>query len=508
MDQDTLAPVGEAAAPSWRLRPGTDAAVQGLVVSGFGHLPAAQALFMRQTAPGGDWLATLNQVAPITDATGRAPRASSVALTSAALALMGVDVAILSRFDLPFQQGMHAPERRRRLGDADPRTIAEGGVRWSGSQCLPVAANEVHALLLLYGSDADAVTAWADEVVAALDPQLVCVHRLSLDLHQDEHGISREHFGFADGLSQPIPHGAAIVGRDGQATAKDQWHGIESGDILLGHLNAYGDPAPGPYFPDGNVARDAGLLDGNAPPGFLDLGLNGSYLVVRELQQDVAGFWQDMDRCAAAGRTADPSAAYVTAEWIAERVIGRTLVRGDLVQPPEARDDGVAGRAGNATGFLATDPHGYGCPMGAHVRRANPRDGLAGAPEFGPTVLEAANNHRLLRRGRKFGAKAVDPRNADDDKRGLLFMCLNTDIARQFEFVQQTWLLNPNFATLRDQVDPLIGPVGPFTIPQTPLRRQIDVRTYVRLAGGEYFFLPSLPALRFLACLRTHGVPI
>lgn len=388
-------------------------------------------------------------------------------------------------------------------GIADPRTIAEGGVRWSGSEFPSSAANEIHALLLLYGSDADVATAWADEVVAALDPQLVCVHRLSLDLHQDERGISREHFGFADGLSQPIPHGAAVVGRDGQATAKDQWHGIESGDILLGHLNAYGEPAPGPYVPDDNVARDAGLSEGNAPPGFLDFGLNGSYLVVRELQQDVAGFWQDMDRCAAVVRAADPSTTHVTAEWVAERVIGRTIDRGDLLRPAEAQDDGVAGTAGNATGFLATDPHGYGCPMGAHVRRANPRDGLAGAPEFGRTVLEATNNHRLLRRGRKFGAEAVDPRRADHERRGLLFMCLNTDIARQFEFVQQTWLLNPNFATLREQVDPLIGPIGPFTIPQAPFRRQVDVRTYVRLTGGEYFFLPSLPALRFLACLKS-----
>lgn len=507
MDQDTLAPMRDAAASSWRLRPGTDAAVQGLVVSGFGHLPAAQALLMRQTSPGGHWLSILNRVAPVTDATGRAPRASCVALTSAGLALMGFDDTILSRFDLPFQQGMGAPERRRRLGDADPRTIAEDGVRWGGPQASPEATNEVHALLLLYGSDAVAVTAWADEVVAALDPQLACVHRLSLDLRQDERGISREHFGFADGLSQPIPHGAAVVGRYGQATAKDQWHGIESGDILLGHLNAYGDPAPGPYVPDAITARAAGLSEGNAPPGFLDLGLNGSYLVVRELQQDVAGFWQDMDRCAAAARAVDPSSTPVTAEWVAERVMGRTLDRGDLLRPAEAQDAGAVSLAGNATGFLATDPYGYGCPMGAHVRRANPRDGLAGGPEFGLTVLQAANNHRLLRRGRKFGAEIVDRREADNQRRGLLFMCLNTDIARQFEFVQQTWLLNPNFATLRDQVDPLIGPVGPFTIPQTPLRRQIDVQTYVRLAGGEYFFLPSIPALRFLASSSPNGVP-
>lgn len=496
MDQDALEP----GSGSWRLRPGDDAAVQGLIVSGFGHLPAAQALFLRQTGSGGDWLGTLNRVAPVTDAAGRVTRASCLALTAAGLSRIGLDDATLSRFDLAFQQGMHAPERRRRLGDADPGVIAPGGVRWSGAICPTANQNEVHALLLLYGSDPRVVSAWADDVVAALAPDMACVHRLCLDLQRDENGFLREHFGFVDGLSQPIPHGAAIVGRDGRATAKDPWHGIESGDVLLGHRDAYGEPAPCPYIPDDPAARSYGLAQGTAPDGCLDLGLNGSYLVVRELQQDVAGFWQGMTDRAAAARAVDPAAKHITARWLAERVIGRDLASGDLLRPLDA-PGASASTDPNATGFLATDPHGYGCPLGAHVRRANPRDGLAAAPEFARTVLDAANNHRLLRRGRKYGAKVADPHTPDGEERGLLFMCLNTDIARQFEFVQQTWLRNPNFATLHNQSDPLLGPAGPFTIPQPILRRQIEVRNYVRFAGGEYFFLPSLPALRYLASL-------
>ena len=49
--------------------------------------------------------------------------------------------------------------------------------------------------------------------------------------------------------------------------------------------------------------------------------------------------------------------------------------------------------------------------------------------------------------------------------------------------------------------DPLVGSAGKFTIPLTPLRARVDVKTFVKLAGGEYFFLPSLPALRFLETL-------
>ena len=93
-------------------------------------------------------------------------------------------------------------------------------------------------------------------------------------------------------------------------------------------------------------------------------------------------------------------------------------------------------------------------------------------------------------------------RRTDDGKeRGLLFICLNTDIARQFEFVQQTWLLNSDFATLFGEVDPLIGPHGRMTIAEQPLRRTVHVKTFVKMAGGDYFFLPSLPALRYLEML-------
>ena len=90
------------------------------------------------------------------------------------------------------------------------------------------------------------------------------------------------------------------------------------------------------------------------------------------------------------------------------------------------------------------------------------------------------NNHRILRRGRKYGATATDRRTDDGAERGLLFICLNADIARQFEFIQQTWLLNKNFATLYDETDPLMGPKGRFTIPEQPLRRIVDVQTFIQ----------------------------
>ena len=89
--------------------------------------------------------------------------------------------------------------------------------------------------------------------------------------------------------------------------------------------------------------------------------------------------------------------------------------------------------------------------------------------------------------------------------RGLFFMCLNTDITRQFEFVQQTWLMNRRFAA-RDQTDPLVGPKGYFSFDATPVRRRVAVETFVRLAGGGYFFLPGIRALAWLAA-RAPATP-
>jgi Dyp-type peroxidase family len=285
---------------------------------------------------------------------------------------------------------------------------------------------------------------------------------------------------------------------------------VPLGEFLIGYLNGHHEKAPGPVAPGIGVTgeedhrpSEANLEPHSEAEGFFDLGRNGSYMVVRELRQDVAAFWRSMEENAARIRRGDPQhSQHVTADWLAERVVGRDrdghlLCPGNRRQPPDEfqlPDNGFL--------FLGSDQHGLGCPVGSHVRRANPRDALAARAADGPNLLAAANNHRILRRGRKFGPKIADPLQDDNVERGLLFVCLNTDIARQFEFVQQTWLLNSDFATLFEEVDPLMGPDGKMTIGEEEgPRRRIHVETFVHMAGGDYFFLPSLPALRYLAVL-------
>jgi deferrochelatase/peroxidase EfeB len=516
---------------SWRLKPPHDEQTQGIVVTGFSHLPAGKALFLFCNGPEpvagkGPWLQTLTKVAPITASDGKTEkRAAAIAFTWTGLGKTGLSPEALATFAAPFREGMYQEDRLRRLGDKVKdkwqESVIDDGPVWSGNIAVGgdqpslelrkvTTRTTVHALLLLYGKTGADLEVWADEVEDALAPHsIIVVHQLALDLQLDKNGIGREHFGFADGVSQPIPFGDpsgdsddTVVLSDGQPAPRDPWHGIPLGEILLGHTNAHAEKAPGPLVPDDGPARAAKLQPEGAPEGFLNFGLNGSYMVVRELRQYVARFWQSLEDNAARICADDPSATHVTADWLAERIVGRNI-DGHLLRPGGSLPADEYNQPQNAFGFAKLDPHGHGCPAGSHVRRANPRDGLAPDIASAPTLLEAANNHRILRRGRKYGITTTDRHMDDGAERGLLFVCLNADIARQFEFIQQTWMLNKNFATLYDETDPLVGPKGGFTIREQPLRRIVDVQTFIQLAGGEYFFLPSLPALNYLSSLQT-----
>ena len=541
--------------PSWKLKPPHDKWAQGLVVSGFANLEYGQALFLccdwPENGPSGPyvkgkaaWLKTLYSMAPITDADERDDRAAALALTWTGLQKSGLSQDALATFAAPFREGMYQEDRLRRLGDKVgdewQKTVIDSGPRWSGNTPgrgdieepkqvwertlrdvgRPAESKErqsrtpitVHALLVLYDKTEAAVEQWADDISKRLKAEKIeTVHRLPLNLRLVNR-IGREHFGFADGLSQPIPYDAAhekpdpsdvVVMSDGSSAKNDKRHGVPLGEILLGHINGHHEAARGPMVadqPGDTKARDSKLPTEGAPDGFYNLGLDGSYLVVRELRQDVAAFWNSMKENARRIQAHDPTAAHVTAEWLAERVIGRNR-DGHLLCPKGLLKPDQYEMPQNAFGFRHPDPDGVGCPPGSHVRRANPRDSLAKDLASAETLLSAANNHRILRRGRKYGTTIENPEKDDGQQRGLLFMCLNTDIARQFEFVQQTWLLNRNFHTLYDETDPLVGPKGQFTIREEPLRRIVEVETFIKMAGGEYFFLPSIPALNYLASL-------
>src|SRR5262249_40622756 len=234
-------------------------------------------------------------------------------------------------------------------------------------------------------------------------------------------GDRREHFGFADGISQPILTGSPEAERYPEST-----HLTEPGEIVLGYPDGAGAIDPGPQL--------AGV------DGF---GMNGSYLVFRQLQQNVPAFWRFVNRQA----TGDQFRYSAASRQLASKIVGRELDGAPIVP--------YAGGEDNEFDF-ANDRYGYGGPGGAHIRPANP----PGSPAPSRPLATEMNRHGILRRGRPYGDMMEYPfsgKSDEVDDRGLFFLCLNADLERQFEFINQNWVQGTAFAGLPIERDPLVG---------------------------------------------------
>ena len=444
---------------------------------------------------------------------------AALGLTAEGLAQCGLGPAGgLHSFPAVFRMTMSG--RARLLGDSDG---APEQWRFSDGAGLD---NEAHAILVLYGHERDG--AHRDLVVghkALLDHfQGTVVHEIPLEMAADADGkpsLHVEPFGFRDGISQPV-----ISGSRRAADRKAPGDAVAAGEILLGYRNHQG------YLPltiTVGAERDpacelptVSAADTNRFPWYgnrtdayepRDFGRNGSFLAVRQLDQDVASFWTQVRGLSDRIRLDYPHLAElpgqaVSPEWVAARIIGRWTNGSPLVgnpnEPSRDHDEMVA----NDFAYGVDDPRGLACPLGAHIRRTNPRD----SQEPGDAdELRITNRHRLLRRGRAYRYPAAA--TGAPDQRGLLFMALCGDLERQFEFVQRTWINSTVFHGLVDEHDPLLGPGsaakdharGHFTIPTVagPVRLR-GLRPCVAVRGGGYFFVPSRSALAHLIT-RSHA---
>jgi Dyp-type peroxidase family len=247
------------------------------------------------------------------------------------------------------------------------------------------------------------------------------------------------------------------------------WRPLKAGEFVLGY------------------ADETGSLP--AAPVPASLGLNGTYLVWRKLHQHVARFREFLQQAAATEEDR---------RLIAAKMMGRWPSGAPLARAPAADDTVLADDANQNNAFTyADDPKGQACPLGAHVRRMNPRAGLTG-PQAG-----TVHRHRVLRQGLPYGIRL--PPGADDGAdRGSVIILINADIGRQFEFVQSIWMNDGGFADLGDETDPMLGNhagAGVFTIPRLvpPRKRLTGIPAFVQMRGGEYFFLPGIRALRMIA---------
>jgi len=484
--------------------------IQGFVTSGYGHLSHAAYLFLQfqQAAQARQWLALTTPA--ITSARSwpigsngekiKPSVALNIAFTAGGIQAFGLPSEVLCTFPSEFQEGIASPDRSRVLGDTEESDPAQ----WElGGTAMP----PIHAVLFIYAESATGLAAACRAQRTAIEDAQGGVVELFGSMQSGYRpDDNREPFGFHDGIAQP-----PIAGIHG--------NGVPTGEFILGYPNHFQIRPPTPVVP---AALDReGILSAlnnpyHADRPLRDLGRNGSYVVYRKLEQDVAGFWQFMKR-EAVRSTATANADYMI--WLASRCVGRWPSGAPLALTPDVDDP----RSGDRDDFIyGGDTEGLACPFGSHIRRTNPRDVIK--PYAPAQSLSMSEAHRLLRRARVFGPALFDasvltdsakPEGrrrltelADDGNvRGIHFFCVNASIKTQFEFVQQTWCNNPRFAGLNDNKDPLIGDnartdqtSSHMTIPRRPFRvRTAALPRFVRVKAGAYLFMPSLTALRFLA---------
>lgn len=446
--------------------------MQGIILSGYGHLPYSEYIYLKISDPAAcrTWLRLL--IPNVThgnwqiDARGKAKKphyAVNLALGRSGVAALGLDPASAG-FTEEFVQGMASPMRSRVLGDvgANDPSKWEFGAPDSGLDILLIIQAQSREDLEQYTSQHKREAA-AYGLTEAIPSQ---IGYLRAD--------SREHFGYVDSISQPNILGSPVKPKDDQPQ-------IQPGDFAMGHLNAYGNLPASPSV----SARD--------------LGRNGSYLVLRKLRQDVFGFRKFVQ-----GSGADDARR----EIVRAKLVGRWNSGAAITRYP-TQDPG-AGNPLNDFGYTQ-DPNGMGCPFGAHIRRSNPRDSLDVNPA---ESLQNVSRHRIVRRGVLYGDELpLDAKKDDGADRGILFIAINTDIQRQFEFIQQTWVTNPKFGGLYSDPDPIVGNADPstvsnFTMPSPTVREQLgNLPLFVTMTGGAYFFLPSISALRYFSTGDAANLP-
>jgi Dyp-type peroxidase family len=455
--------------------------IQGNILRPYAHPHARFAIARIDEAAGARrMLASLLEQGLITTAAPWAPGEKPDVTLNAhfswhGLRAIGLSAASLNSFPEEFRQGMAA--RRDRLGDPDP-------AGWEfGSD-----AEQSHVFFAIYGSTPKDVEERLAKLRAefALVPGAVTVtHRQDAAMLDPRGDPPRrtEHFGFADGFGQPQidGSGAPEYRGDGTPDGAGGWRPVATGEFILGWKNETGHEGP-KLVPE-------------------TLSKNGSFMAYRKLEQDVATFRTFLREEAARLFGSDASE---NIERLAAKIVGRWRSGCPLTLSPDHDNPAMHDQWGVNNDFrYAADPRGAVCPRGSHIRRMNPRDGL---PE---NVAVLPQTHRIVRRGMPYGPWLEDGQPDDGVKRGIAFMAVNSSLAYQFEFVQQEWANNGQFAGLDQQdIDPFTGqPRNPsrFTIPQTsPVsKRIVGLPQFATLRGGGYFFIPSITALRLIAGGQT-----
>ena len=321
--------------------------------------------------------------------------------------------------------------------------------------------SDIHAMILLADDDLARMGTTAQTILKELD-YFARIETVEYgNAIRNANGDGLEHFGYVDGVSQPL-------------FLKDE---------VDGYMKFHNIPAK-PMLFDPSADKALVLIP---DPYTSESDAFGSYFVFRKLEQNVRAFKEaeealGLDELGGAylvGRFEDGTPVVLSDE---EGIIGSGKINNFNYQQP------------------FDDPSGGRCPHFAHVRKTNPRRN------------DEDKTHIMARRGIPFGhrnvATTLDPSSLQSPKDGvgLLFMSYQASITNQFEFIQQFWANNPHFSQGGTGIDPIIGQ-GPgsrtYAFPNeygntaagtTPK----GFNQFVTMKGGEYFFTPSIPFLKNL----------
>jgi Dyp-type peroxidase family len=264
-------------------------------------------------------------------------------------------------------------------------------------------------------------------------------------------------------------------------TGRGRWKALAPGEFVLGYR-----------------AED-GTRESDPEPS---LRRSGTYTVVRKLYQDVAQFNRYLQRHSRGLESRE--------EWLAAQIVGRwrdgtpVELSPDAPRSPREKDFGEKGWVNDFR--YKDDLDGVRCPLGAHVRRANPRDAFGWKTRWFRPDARQTKRHRIIRRAMPYGEPPENPAHDDGEDRGLIFVCHQANIERQFEVVQGQWLNDGDAFWLMDQRDLITSGREPEDPPRTgmTIQRQPPVflpepRPLVLNRGGGYFFTPGIRALRTIA---------
>jgi Dyp-type peroxidase family len=398
-------------------------------------------------------LEEVQSVRAMRDCVAKDQRWVSLAFTWQGLRALGVPEASLATFPEEFRQGMVA--RAQILGD----TGANHPKLWVDGMARP----DLHAIMILFTRTTHERERCVQEYERRLarSPGVSVISTLDLAATPPL-DYAHDHFGYRDRLSEPVIEGS------GETPTPGSGGFIKPGEFILGYPDESG---PGAALPQPEI-----------------LSRNGSFMAYRRLEEHVGRFRSFLQEHASTPEEQ---------ELVAAKLMGRWRSGAPLVLAPE-RDDPALGadrQRNNDFSYREQDPHGYAVPLGAHIRRMNPRDTAANM-----------NRRRMIRRGATYGPSLPEGVQEDGVERGIAAFVLCASLIRQFEFAQNVWVNDKNFHELGNERDPLIGNQDgtlEYKIPRRPIRRKIlGLPAFTSVRGGAYFFLPGLKALRWLATLE------